>query len=177
MTRIRNSRMRRIAARMRQRGLRFQQMEESTLTFDDVAGLPDATNALKEIVDFFHNPEYWRRAGARVPKGVLLYGPPGNGKTLMARATAGESGVSFLSMNASEFIEMFQGVGAARVSRSPAASFAATPLAVASSSTSVACATPGARSATGSAAAASWKVRSPVAAAPRHMRLSCGEHW
>jgi len=115
MTRIRNSRMRRIAARMRQRGLRFQQMEESTLTFDDVAGLPDATNALKEIVDFFHNPEYWRRAGARVPKGVLLYGPPGNGKTLMARATAGESGVSFLSMNASEFIEMFQGVGAARV--------------------------------------------------------------
>ena len=74
MTRIRNSRMRRIAARMRQRGLRFQQMEESTLTFDDVAGLPDATNALKEIVDFFHNPahvsgnslprlsaEHWRR--------------------------------------------------------------------------------------------------------------------
>ena len=115
MTRIRNSRMRRIAARMRQRGLRFQQMEESTLTFNDVAGLPDATNALKEIVDFFHNPEYWKRAGARVPKGVLLYGPPGNGKTLMARATAGESGVSFLSMNASEFIEMFQGVGAARV--------------------------------------------------------------
>ena len=115
LTKIRNSRMRRISVKMRERGLRFQQMEESTLQFSDVAGLPDAVNALREIVDFFHNAEYWKRAGARVPKGVLLYGPPGNGKTLMARATAGESGVAFLSLNASEFIEMFQGVGAARV--------------------------------------------------------------
>ena len=68
-----------------------------------------------EVVDFFRQPEKFRSSGARAPKGVLLVGPPGNGKTLMARAVAGESGVAFISSSASEFIEMYMGLGAARV--------------------------------------------------------------
>ena len=68
-----------------------------------------------EVVDFFLDPDRFRESGARIPRGVLLGGPPGNGKTLLARAVAGESGVAFLSMNASEFVEMYVGVGAARV--------------------------------------------------------------
>ena len=67
------------------------------------------------MVDFFTKPQLFRNSGARIPKGVLLCGPPGTGKTLLARAVAGEAGVAFLSMNASEFVEMFVGVGAARV--------------------------------------------------------------
>jgi len=70
---------------------------------------------LGEVVDFFRQPEKFRASGARAPKGVLLVGPPGNGKTLMARAVAGESGVAFISSSASEFIEMYMGLGAARV--------------------------------------------------------------
>ena len=70
---------------------------------------------LMEVVDFFLDPDRFRESGARIPRGVLLGGPPGNGKTLLARAVAGESGVAFLSMNASEFVEMYVGVGAARV--------------------------------------------------------------
>lgn len=70
---------------------------------------------LVEVVDFFARPELFRRSGARVPRGVLLCGPPGTGKTLLARAVAGEARVTFLSLNASEFVEMFAGVGAARV--------------------------------------------------------------
>ena len=70
---------------------------------------------LMEVVDFFLDPDRFRQSGARIPRGVLLGGPPGNGKTLLARAVAGESGVAFLSMNASEFVEMYVGVGAARV--------------------------------------------------------------
>ena len=70
---------------------------------------------LMEVVDFFRQPEKFRTSGARAPKGVLLVGPPGNGKTLMARAVAGESGVAFISSSASEFIEMYMGLGAARV--------------------------------------------------------------
>jgi cell division protease FtsH len=70
---------------------------------------------LMEVVDFFRRPEKYRASGARAPKGVLLVGPPGNGKTLMARAVAGESGVAFISSSASEFIEMYMGLGAARV--------------------------------------------------------------
>lgn len=70
---------------------------------------------LEEVVDFFTKPEIFRRSGARIPKGVLLEGPPGTGKTLLARAVAGEAGVSFLSINASEFVEMFVGIGASRV--------------------------------------------------------------
>jgi len=68
-----------------------------------------------EVVDFFRQPEKFRTSGAKAPKGVLLVGPPGNGKTLMARAVAGESGVAFISSSASEFIEMYMGLGAARV--------------------------------------------------------------
>ena len=67
------------------------------------------------MVDFFTKPQLFRNSGARIPKGVLLCGPPGTGKTLLARAVAGEAGVAFLSLNASEFVEMFVGVGAARV--------------------------------------------------------------
>ncbi len=68
-----------------------------------------------EVVDFFLKPGKFRRSGAKIPRGVLLCGPPGTGKTLLARAVAGEAGVSFLSLNASEFVEMFVGVGASRV--------------------------------------------------------------
>ena len=84
-------------------------------TFDDVAGIDEATAELVEIVDFLRDPDRYRALGARPPRGVLLMGPPGTGKTLLARATAGEAGVPFFSMSASEFIEMIVGVGASRV--------------------------------------------------------------
>ncbi|MGZ6269606.1 MAG: ATP-dependent zinc metalloprotease FtsH [Candidatus Limnocylindrales bacterium] len=84
-------------------------------TFDDVAGIDDVEEEVKEIVDFLRNPDRYRRLGARVPKGVLLTGPPGTGKTLLARAVAGEAGVPFFSVSAAEFIEMIVGVGASRV--------------------------------------------------------------
>jgi cell division protease FtsH len=112
---LQQARLRKVGNKMKQRGVKFQYLDEETVTFKDVAGLPEVVYQLQEIVDFFQNPQYWRNVGARVPKGVLLEGPPGNGKTLMARAVAGEAGVSFLSINASEFVEMFIGVGAARV--------------------------------------------------------------
>ncbi len=84
-------------------------------TFKDVAGIDEAVEEVKEIVEFLRNPERFRRLGGRIPKGVLLVGPPGTGKTLLARAVAGEAGVPFLSMSGSDFVEMFVGVGAARV--------------------------------------------------------------
>ena len=84
-------------------------------TFDDVAGQDEAKQELQEIIDFLKDPSRIQRIGARMPKGVLLAGPPGTGKTLLARAVAGESGVPFFSISGSEFIEMFVGVGAARV--------------------------------------------------------------
>jgi len=84
-------------------------------TFKDVAGCDEAKYELEEIVDFLKNPSYYASAGAKVPKGALLEGPPGTGKTLLARAVAGEAGVSFIPATGSEFIEMFVGVGAARV--------------------------------------------------------------
>ena len=91
-------------------------MEKDTkVTFDDVAGVDEAKAELRELVEFLKNPEEYGRLGARIPKGVLLVGPPGAGKTLMARAVAGEAGVPFLSISGSEFVEMFVGVGAARV--------------------------------------------------------------
>jgi len=91
-------------------------MESDTkVTFDDVAGVDEAKDELKEIVAFLKNPKDYGRLGARIPKGVLLVGPPGTGKTLLARAVAGEAAVPFLSINGSEFVEMFVGVGAARV--------------------------------------------------------------
>ena len=91
-------------------------MEKDTrVTFEDVAGVDEAKAELQEVVDFLQDPEKYSRLGAHIPKGVLLVGPPGTGKTLMARAVAGQAGVPFLSISGSEFVEMFVGVGAARV--------------------------------------------------------------
>ena len=89
--------------------------KETGVTFSDVAGVDEAKAELEEIVDFLRDPEGYGSLGARVPKGVLLVGPPGTGKTLLARAVAGEAGVTFFSISGSEFVEMFVGVGAARV--------------------------------------------------------------
>jgi cell division protease FtsH len=85
------------------------------ITFADVAGVDEAKQELREVVGFLKNPLFYGRLGARVPKGILLVGPPGTGKTLLARAVAGEAGVPFFSITGSEFVEMFVGVGAARV--------------------------------------------------------------
>lgn len=89
--------------------------QKAEKTFADVAGCEEAKEEIKEIVDFLKNPSGFARLGARIPKGVLLYGLPGTGKTLLAKAVAGEAGVPFLSTNGSKFIEMFVGVGASRV--------------------------------------------------------------
>src|SRR5205814_8216449 len=85
------------------------------VTFADVAGLESVKTDMQEIVEFLKNPQKFQRLGGRVPKGVLLFGPPGTGKTLLAKAVAGEAGVPFFSINGSEFIQMFVGVGASRV--------------------------------------------------------------
>ena len=85
------------------------------VTFDDIAGIDEARAELMEIVDFLKNPERYRRLGGKIPKGVLLVGAPGTGKTLLAKAVAGEAGVPFFSLTGSDFVEMFVGVGAARV--------------------------------------------------------------
>lgn len=90
-------------------------VRKPSLTFKDVAGMDNVKQELRETIEFLKDPERFRRLGAKVPKGVLLVGPPGTGKTLLARATAGEAGVPFYSISASEFIEMFVGVGASRV--------------------------------------------------------------
>jgi cell division protease FtsH len=89
--------------------------ESPRVTFNDVAGLTEAIEELQEIKDFLQNPDKYRQLGAKIPKGVLLFGPPGTGKTLLARAVAGEAGVPFLSISGSDFVEMFVGVGASRV--------------------------------------------------------------
>ncbi|MGA7873300.1 MAG: ATP-dependent zinc metalloprotease FtsH [Candidatus Binatus sp.] len=89
--------------------------EQPKITFNDVAGADEAKAELQEEVDFLRHPQKYHDLGARIPKGVLLVGAPGTGKTLMARAVAGEAGVPFFSLNASEFVEMFVGVGASRV--------------------------------------------------------------
>ena len=98
----------------RSRAKRYSE-EQSKVTFDDVAGIDEAENELIEIVDFLKNPTKYQRLGGTVPKGVLLVGAPGTGKTLLARAVAGQAGVPFFSLSASEFIEMIVGVGASRV--------------------------------------------------------------
>jgi len=91
-------------------------METDTkVTFEDVAGVDEAKDELKEVISFLRDPKAYGRLGARMPKGILLIGPPGTGKTLLARAVAGEAGVPFFSISGSEFVEMFVGVGAARV--------------------------------------------------------------
>src|SRR5690554_3542008 len=94
---------------------RFDKEKDGKVTFDDVAGIDEAENELVEIVDFLKNPEKYTKLGGTAPKGVLLVGAPGTGKTLLAKAVAGEAGVPFFSMNASEFVEMIVGVGASRV--------------------------------------------------------------
>ncbi|HVI96555.1 MAG TPA: ATP-dependent metallopeptidase FtsH/Yme1/Tma family protein, partial [Anaeromyxobacter sp.] len=88
---------------------------DTHVTFADVAGVDEAKAELKEVVQFLKDPKAYGRLGAHMPKGVLLVGPPGTGKTLLARAVAGEAGVPFFSISGSEFVEMFVGVGAARV--------------------------------------------------------------
>ena len=85
------------------------------VTFKDVAGADEAVEELHEIKEFLENPKKFQQLGARIPKGVLLFGPPGTGKTLLARAVAGEAGVPFFSISGSDFVEMFVGVGASRV--------------------------------------------------------------
>ena len=98
----------------RSRAKRYSE-EQPKVTFDDVAGIDEAENELIEIVDFLKNPAKYQRLGGTVPKGVLLVGAPGTGKTLLARAIAGQAGVPFFSLSASEFVEMIVGVGASRV--------------------------------------------------------------
>ena len=93
----------------------YDQYMHSDVTFKDVAGVDEAEAELVEVVDFLKNPQKYTRLGGRIPKGVLLVGPPGTGKTLLAKAVSGESGVPFLYISGSEFMEMFVGVGAARV--------------------------------------------------------------
>ncbi|HEX3827380.1 MAG TPA: ATP-dependent zinc metalloprotease FtsH, partial [Sporichthyaceae bacterium] len=93
----------------------YQPEAGTRTTFEDVAGIDEVENEVSEIVDFLRDPERFRRLGAQIPRGVLLCGQPGTGKTLLARAVAGEAGVPFFSMSASEFVEMIVGVGASRV--------------------------------------------------------------
>lgn len=88
---------------------------KTDVTFDDVAGLDEEKSEMLEIVDFLKNPKKYQKMGAKIPRGILLYGKPGTGKTLIAKAIAGEAGVPFISMSGSEFIEMFAGLGASRV--------------------------------------------------------------
>src|ERR671933_2108899 len=87
----------------------------SSVSWTDVAGLEEAKDEMREVVDFLKYPKRFERLGARVPKGILLYGPPGTGKTLLAKAVAHESGASFYSQSASAFVEMFAGLGASRI--------------------------------------------------------------
>ncbi|HJQ63680.1 MAG TPA: ATP-dependent zinc metalloprotease FtsH [Burkholderiales bacterium] len=99
----------------RSKARRYDAAAENRVTFNDVAGIDEAENELIEIVDFLKSPDKYTRLGGTAPKGVLLVGAPGTGKTLLARAVAGEAGVPFFSMSAAEFVEMIVGVGAARV--------------------------------------------------------------
>lgn len=94
---------------------RLYVQEDLHVTFDDVAGIDEAKEELQEIIEFLKTPEKFRALGGKIPKGVLLVGAPGTGKTLLAKAVAGEAGVPFFNMSGSEFVEMFVGVGAARV--------------------------------------------------------------
>ncbi len=99
----------------RSRATLFDSESKIKITFADVAGLDEAKEEVEEVVDFLKNPSKYTNLGGKIPKGVLLVGPPGTGKTLLAKAVAGESGVPFFSLSGSDFVEMFVGVGAARV--------------------------------------------------------------
>ncbi|BCQ28960.1 hypothetical protein NK8_71500 (plasmid) [Caballeronia sp. NK8] len=96
-------------------GASLYEQQESSVTFDDIAGIDEAKAELQQIVQFLCSPERYRRLGGKIPKGVLIVGAPGTGKTLLAKAVAGEAKVPFLSISGSAFVEMFVGVGAARV--------------------------------------------------------------
>ncbi|MEA5113602.1 MAG: ATP-dependent zinc metalloprotease FtsH [Geobacteraceae bacterium] len=96
-------------------GAKVYESQKTPVTFADVAGMEEAKQELREVVEYLKDPKKFSRIGGKVPKGVLLVGPPGTGKTLLARAVAGEAGVAFFSISASQFIEMFVGVGASRV--------------------------------------------------------------
>ena len=94
---------------------RLLSMQQKKITFKDVAGVDEAKEELKEIIEFLREAQKFQRLGGRIPKGVLMVGPPGTGKTLLARAVAGEANVPFFSISGSDFVEMFVGVGASRV--------------------------------------------------------------
>jgi cell division protease FtsH len=94
---------------------RLLSMQQKKVTFKDVAGVDEAKEELKEIIEFLREAQKFQKLGGRIPKGVLLVGPPGTGKTLLARAVAGEANVPFFSISGSDFVEMFVGVGASRV--------------------------------------------------------------
>jgi len=103
------------ALNLGKKGVKIYDRKDLKTTFTDVAGLDEAVEELREVVDFLETPKKYQRLGGRIPKGVLLMGPPGCGKTLLARAVAGEAGVPFFYMSGSDFVEMFVGLGAARV--------------------------------------------------------------
>ena len=94
---------------------KFEQRPDTGITFDDIAGIDEAKAEFEEIVSFLKEPDKYTRVGAKIPKGVLLIGPPGTGKTLLAKAIANEANVPFFSVAGSEFVEMFIGIGAARI--------------------------------------------------------------
>lgn len=94
---------------------KMQNPSGKKITFDDVAGLDEEKEELEEVVDFLRRPQKYASIGARIPKGILLVGPPGTGKTYLSKAAAGEAGVPFFTISGSDFVEMFVGVGASRV--------------------------------------------------------------
>lgn len=100
---------------IRSRARVYDPETDEKITFAQVAGADEEKSDLEEVVDFLKNPKKYKDLGAKIPRGILLQGPPGTGKTLLARAVAGESNVPFFSISGSEFVEMFVGVGAARV--------------------------------------------------------------
>jgi cell division protease FtsH len=100
---------------IKSRARMYDPEKDEKITFKDVAGAEEEKEDLEEVVDFLKNPKKYKDLGAKIPRGILMVGPPGTGKTLLARAVAGESNVPFFSISGSEFVEMFVGVGAARV--------------------------------------------------------------